>query len=279
MGTNALFDTRTIRAAEAGMIAPIARWCECLHGCVPFRDALSALAAAIKGEAAAVCRVSTGKGRASGSVFYDTAATEGKGPPLDRSYARSVLGSYLDKAKPGMIWYKSMSDEETDPALERFHGARRLTELAVLPLFSDSRHADFLELHFAARPGAVQQALLNIISGTLVHTWANRSPGLFTEASLKERRLRRNAAVTAHLLSMENPAQLSRAEYRVCVLLSKGQPAKRVQSNLGISKSTLRTHLRNIYAKTGACNLTELVYHLVSVDTFSGQLPRRGSAA
>ena len=279
MGTNALFDTRTIQAAEAGMIAPIARWCECLHGCAPFRDALRALAAAINGEAAAVCRVSTGKGRASGSVFFDAAAGEGNGPALDRSFARAVLGGYLDKAKPGLIWYKSMSDQDSDPALDRFHASRRLAELAVIPLSSGRRHTDFLELHFSSRPGAVQQALLNIISDTLVRTWTNRSPGLYTEACLSERRLRRNAEVEAHLLSMENPAQLSRAEYRVCVLLSKGQPAKRVQSDLGISKSTLRTHLRNIYAKTRTSNLTELVYHLVSVDTFAGQSPRRGTAA
>ncbi|MEX0302382.1 MAG: helix-turn-helix transcriptional regulator [Leisingera sp.] len=210
-------------------------------------------------------------------MFFDAAA--GEGPPLDRSFARSVLGGYLDKAKPGLIWYKSMNDQEADPALDRFHAARRLAELAVIPLSLGKRHTDFLELHFASRPGAVQQALLNIVSDTLVRTWTNRSPGLYTEACLTERRLRRNAEVEAHLLSMENPAQLSRAEYRVCVLLSKGQPAKRVQTDLGISKSTLRTHLRNIYAKTRTSNLTELVYHLVSVDTFAGRSPRRGTAA
>ncbi|MBY6067228.1 helix-turn-helix transcriptional regulator [Leisingera aquaemixtae] len=190
-----------------------------------------------------------------------------------------MLGSYLDKAKPGLIWYKSMSDEEADPMLDRFHSARKLVELAVIPLSSGKQHTDFLELHFATRPGAVQQALLNIISGTLVRTWTNRSPGLYAEACLKEQRTGRSAEVQAHLLSMDNPAQLSRAEYRVCVLLSKGQPAKRVQSDLGISKSTLRTHLRNIYAKTQTRNMSELVYQLVSVDTFAGQTPRRNSAA
>nr|WP_254604221.1 helix-turn-helix transcriptional regulator [Leisingera sp. ANG59] len=189
------------------------------------------------------------------------------------------MGSYLDKAKPGAIWYKSMSDEAADPVLDRFHNSRKLVELAVIPLSSGKQHADFLELHFPTRPGAVQQALLNIISGTLVRTWTNRSPGLYAEACLKERRATRDAGVQAHLLSMDNPAQLSRAEYRVCVLLSKGQTAKRVQADLGISKSTLRTHLRNIYAKTQTGNMSELVYQLVSVDSFSGRTPRRGSAA
>lgn len=261
------------------MIAPIARWCECLHGCAPFRDALSGLAAAIKGEAAAICRIPASQGRASGTVIFDRSAGSGNGPPLERSFARSVLGSYLDKAKPGAIWYKSMSGEEADPALDRFHSARKLVELAVIPLSSGKQHTDFLELHFSARPGAVQQALLNIISGTLVRTWTNRSPGLYAEACLREQRAARKDGVQAHLLSMENPAQLSRAEYRVCVLLSKGQPAKRVQSDLGISKSTMRTHLRNIYAKTQTSNMSELVYQLVSVDTFAGQTPRRSSAA
>lgn len=280
MGTSSRsVDAQSILAAETGMIAPVARWCECLHGCAPFKDALGSLTSAINGAAAAVCRLPVNGGQSAGAVYYDSAAGRRGVRVLDRSYAQAVLGTYLDKAKPGLIWYKSMSGQGADPALENFHAARKLAELAVIPLTSGGRTADFLELHFASRPGAVQQALLNMISDTLVHTWENRAPGLYMEACLNNRRAGRSAAIQAHLLSMGNPAQLSRAEYRVCVLLSKGQQADRVQSQLGISKSTLRTHLRNIYAKTGTRNLSELVYQLVSVDAFSGTLASTGRVA
>ncbi|TNC63599.1 helix-turn-helix transcriptional regulator [Rubellimicrobium roseum] len=61
------------------------------------------------------------------------------------------------------------------------------------------------------------------------------------------------------LLSVSNPARLSRAEFRVCVLLSKGLNTSSVCSELSISISTLRTHLRNIFAKTKVTSMAELL--------------------
>lgn len=279
MGTAARFDDfNTIQSAEIGLIAPMARWCECLHGCAPFREALEAIAKAIGAEAAAVCRVSAADGARSGSLFFDGQPAGTGAKRLAQSFAHAVLGTYLGKAKPGMIWYKSMSGRLEEPALEQFHQSRGLTDLAVIPLVSGSGTTDVLEFHFARQPGPMQQALLNMVAGTFVRTWSNRAPGLYMEACLNNRRARA-AAPDAPLLSMENPAQLSRAEYRVCVLLSKGQTAKRVESQLGISKSTLRTHLRNIYAKTGAGNMTELVYRLVSMEGTPPAPMKHGSAA
>lgn len=280
MGTAARFDDfNTIQSAEIGLIAPMARWCECLHGCAPFREALEAITIAIGAEAAAVCRVSSADRVRSGSLFYDCRPAGAGVKRLAQSFAHAVLGTYVDKAKPGMIWYKSMSGHFEDPALENFHQSRGLTDLAVIPLTSGNGATDVLEFHFARQPGPMQQALLNMIAGTFVRTWSNRAPGLYMEACLNNRRARAAAAPDALLLSMENPAQLSRAEYRVCVLLSKGQTAKRVVRQLGISNSTLRTHLRNIYAKTGAGNMSELVYRLVSMEGTAPARVDQGSAA
>lgn len=234
---------------------------------------------AIGAEAAAVCRVSAADSSRSGSLFFDCQPAGAGAKRLVQSFAHSILGSYLDKAKPGMIWYKSMSGHFDDPALEQFHQTRGLTDLAVIPLTSGGGATDVLEFHFARQPGPMQQALLNMISGTFVRTWSNRAPGLYMEACLNNRRARAGAAPDALLLSMDNPAQLSRAEYRVCVLLSKGQTVKGVVRQLGISNSTLRTHLRNIYAKTGAGGMSELVYRLVAMEGAPPARMDQGSAA
>ncbi|MGR3761757.1 helix-turn-helix transcriptional regulator [Roseobacteraceae bacterium NS-SX3] len=257
------------------MIAPVARWCEGLHGRAPIKEALGSIVTALKAEAAALSRAPLDCSRRTTSVVYDTVKVS-SGTALEQSYARALLGDCLGKAKPGLVWYKSAAGAGIAPALDRFHAQRQLAELAVLPLTADGRSTDVLELHFSARPGPVQQALLNIIAGTLVRTWANRTPGLYMEACLRTRPAGRPAAPSSQLLSMDNPAQLSRAEYRVCLMLSEGRGTERVQAQLGISKSTLRTHLRNIYAKTGTNTLNELVRQLVPPEPARRQT---GSAA
>jgi len=280
MGTAAKINTTTaFQIAEIGLISPIARWCECLHGCAPFQEALGAITKAIGAEAAALCRLNLHGADRGRGLYYDQTKSSVRTGDLQQSFAHVVLGGYVAKAKPGMIWYSSLSGNLDSPALEHIHRARGLSDLAVIPLTSGSAETDFLELHFMDHPGPVQQALLNTLSSTLVRTWSNRAPGLYLEACLKTSRTRKPEMPDTHLLSMTNPARLSRAEYRVCVLLSKGQSVKRVSHQLGISASTLRTHLRNIYAKTDIHNMSELVYRLVAMVVIDDENVSRGTAA
>lgn len=65
------------------------------------------------------------------------------------------------------------------------------------------------------------------------------------------------------ILSAENPARLSRAEYRVCLKLSRGRTLESVQFELGVTRATVRTHLRNIYAKTNTTSQPELISRLL----------------
>lgn len=66
------------------------------------------------------------------------------------------------------------------------------------------------------------------------------------------------------ILSFGNPARLSRAEFRLCTLLAAGLSTKQVREELGISQSTLRSHLRQIHAKTGTATLADLLYRLLA---------------
>lgn len=252
------------RAGEIGMIGAIAQWCECLQGRVPLRTAMEQLAHGIDVEAIALTRAPRDHSGELNSLFFDYTTRPGQDDALDRSYARSVLGPYFRQPKPGSVWFKTLTELEVDPRLERFHRRRLLTELAVILLAVEEKSAMFLEMHFSVHRGVGQHALITMCAPTLADTWSRRKPGLMTELILQRSRPNPTPVATAPILSTDNPARLSRAEFRVCLLLSRGLSTKRVCSELRISESTLRSHLRNIYAKTEACSQSELLYLLLS---------------
>ncbi len=251
-------------AGEIGMIGAVAQWCECLHGHAPMKKALVDLADGISAEAVAVARLPRDETARPKVVSHDTLADPQDPRILNRSFARPVLGAYVGKSKPGTIWLSSYVAEDVDPALETFQRRRGLAELAIVPLGSDEKSVDFLEIHYRERLCAADHAVLNMVASTLASTWANRNPGSFIESFLKRREANRASATPGPILGMSNPARLSRAEFRVCLMLSKGLTARRVREELGICRSTLRTHLRNIYLKTETENIAELVYQLIS---------------
>lgn len=263
------FSGLNANATEAGMIGAIAQWCECLHGNAPLTKALAQLVENLGAEAGLLSRASRNRQGETKIISYDRISPRGTRNKLERSFARSVLGPYFDKARPGSTWFKSMIDNDSDPSLETFHARRKMTELVVIPLATSDQTIDFLEFHFVGKPQAHHQALLNMMSETLTRTWQNRAPGLFTDALLRVQTAKTVCQPGVPILSMENPARLSRAEYRVCVMLSRGKSTEGVRIELSISNSTLRTHLRNIYSKTGTHNIAELMYLLMSAVPFA----------
>ena len=75
---------------------------------------------------------------------------------------------------------------------------------------------------------------------------------------------RRRDTERAALLSPENPCGLTRAEWRLCVLVANGLSRARVAKELGITENTIRSHLRNIYSKTELETFHELALHMTS---------------
>ncbi len=254
--------TTASRVDEAAMIEAIACWCECLQGQAPLRGALQKLAEGLGAEAVALTRVANTPGGESRALIHDSKAP--LRDALDRSFAGCVLGRYVGKPKAGTLWLHSMCDTDSDPALTGFQRRRRLSELAVIPLAVEGDSVDFIEMHFAERLAPGAHALLNMMLSTLTRTWARRSPSLFSDVMLRPQTGRAQKPANLPILGINNPAGLSRAEFRICHLLSRGLSTKVVQSELSISDSTLRTHLRNIYAKTGTHSQAELIYQLLS---------------
>jgi DNA-binding CsgD family transcriptional regulator len=256
--------TETRLIAEVGLIGAVAQWCECLHGHDPLHKSLEVLARGVGADIVALARYSRDSTASSRVVAWDRIAAEEGPARTDRGFARSLMGPYFEAARPGSLWFRSMVESGSAADLEEFHLSRHLRELAIVPLQTVPRFIDTVEFHFRDRLRNHQQLILNSLAPVLARTWHNRAQGLFTEAML---RLAPASVDTdlAPLLSAENPARLSRAEYRVSLLLSHGMSTKEVQSELGISESTLRSHLGNLYAKTNCANLSELIFRLKSV--------------
>lgn len=262
------------RKDEIQLIEAIAFWCECLQGKLTLRQGLQMMAESLGSDAVALTRLGRDFGTMGRSIIVDP-RTRGNQDRLARSFAASVLGKYVSQPKPATIWYSSMGDGDGDPVLAAFQRRRGFAELVVIPLTVEEKAVDFLELHFAERLDADRVAKLNTALSTLCRTWARRAPGLFTENIMRPAPAAIPDLDGSVLLGMTNPARLSRAEYRVCVLLSRGLSTKAIQSELAISASTLRTHLRNTYAKTGTQRQVELTVRLLT----SRQMPPETSVS
>jgi DNA-binding CsgD family transcriptional regulator len=254
-------ETRLI--GEVGLIGAVAQWCECLHGRDPLLKSLENLAFGLGADIVALVRYARDGSGSSRVVIWDMTAVNDGARRAERGFARSLMGLYFEAARPGSLWFRSMVESGKAADLEEFHLSRHLRELAIVPLEVVPRFIDTIEFRFRDRLRNHQPLILNSLAPVLARTWHNRAQGLFTEAIL---RLAPAPAATcvAPILSVENPARLSRAEYRVSLLLSHGMSIKEVQSELRISESTLRSHLGNLCAKTNCANLSELIFRLKS---------------
>ena len=246
------------------MTEAIARWCDSLNKKDVIVSALETIAEGLQAEAVALSRMKIETAGSERCITFDRRSENEVGCVLRRSFARSVLGHYFTKQACGTVWLRSLVEEDPDPALSEFHRQRKLSDLVIIPLAASRTAADFLEIHLVDRIAPVDHAVLNAIAPVLSRTWARRDPGLFTELQLTRASVSREAATSGGaILSVENPARLSRAEYRVCLMLSRGLSQDAVQDELGISTSTLRAHLRSIYSKTGTGSQAELFYALL----------------
>lgn len=250
-------------AGKLGLIDAVASWCECLQGRQPLMTVLEELAEGLEAQAVCLSRLSRGPGGSARAVIFNAAQGSARGEKVTRSYAACVLGRYVDRPRTASVWFSSLAEDGADPALTVFQKRARIVETVVVTLTVDSRWTDFLEIHFGARLGSGTIEVLNRVAGTLSRTWANRSPGLFSDAVLASQ-AESKPGFLEPLLSVSNPARLSRAEFRVCLLLSRGLNASALCGELSISPSTLKAHLRSVFAKTGTTSLAELLFQLLS---------------
>ena len=130
--------------------------------------------------------------------------------------------------------------------------------------------AAFTDLLIVSRGAPV---LLADFAAVAVPMWTGRRAGLAIAAIGQLRNLSQPAqavaedVVTGCILSAENPARLTPTEFRVAIGLRDGLSPAAIGTALQMAMPTVRTHLRNIYAKTGLRGMHELTHRLHADNT------------
>ena len=252
---------------ESNVIDAIADWCDALHGDLSLDDAFAALATGLGAEAGMLVRTHLNDFRPIRIAVWDKLAERGSSP-LKVSFADGHFGRHLARPRTASVWLASMHEEDgdADPALDIWQSRRGMVDFAVLVLSSGPTTRDHIELHFTEQVSVAMQSALSVVVPTMARTWASRQVGLVTRTVVNHRIAREAGPVQPAqkmLLGPSNPAKLSRAEFRVCLLLSRGLSALGVAEELAVSEATVRSHLRSIYAKTETSGLAELVFNLL----------------
>lgn len=251
----------------------VATWCGGLHGAMPLGDALKSLAIGLGASAAAISRHHH---RTEEQPRLVCGFSDGFRVALQESYCGAVLDYQFGRAKAGSLWF--LGEMAEDPlwnetrALDHWVCANRVAEIAVIPMSVTRQSVDYIEFHFDEPLTRERQAEIAALVPTIERSWNGRKPGLVARTMTDGRALlAHNSADSvrprwdAPILGMSNPAGLSRAEFRVCLLLSRGLSVKGVSEELGLSENTVRSHLRSIYGKTETSSLSELIYLIMSV--------------
>ena len=180
-----------------------------------------------------------------------------------RSVAGVVLGAHLHSAMPGKVWLAS--EVSLDPETQSKLREAGIAEVAIVPLENGPAHSDFLEIAFAAPIAAHDRMLLDILCPAIAEAWQGRSPGAV--AAMMAGRVSRVAQQRAPtedkpILDIDNPAGLTRSEFQVCVMIHEGRLPDDIARALNVKITTLRSHMRAIYNKTGVSGQVELVHRL-----------------
>ncbi len=180
------------------------------------------------------------------------------------------LASYLRDTRlnalvPGSIWRLSRLRQETSfarsSAAAEWNKRPEVNEVSLVILHANTEQIDAIEMIFDQPPKLHPQLHPSLVTIALAEAWALRVKGL------AGRIIRSNGRSQAmperylggDILTAANPCGLSRAELRVCELLAIGTKAKDIAATLELSVPTIRTHLRNIYAKTSTSGQLELI--------------------
>jgi DNA-binding NarL/FixJ family response regulator len=245
----------------------IVSWCEALGGAISLQAALTELAAGLGAEAGVIVRTQMNDNHPVRIAQCDL--THGVPVrPLQRSFADSYFGPLIYRARAATIWQARLhADDATgDPSLGEWQAARRMKEMVVLVLSSGPQTRDHIELHFREALSHDTETTLALMLPDMVRVWASRRVGLVTRSIINHRTTDAggfHAGRKANVLGSDNPMRLSRAEFRVCLLLSNGLMLQAVARELALSEATVRSHLRNIYQKTACGSLAELVFKLI----------------
>jgi DNA-binding CsgD family transcriptional regulator len=253
-------------APTTGLLKATAVFAQAAQGNLDLFDALRQTSQFTDAEFVSISRIKLKYGLVSAKVLSCDGADQRKKNlrKVDASFAPAILGDDLLRAKAGTVWFGNLHSMADHEALNELYKSAQLSETACIVLEKRNDSVDCLELHFGHTIAASMASFLEPLGQVLSDCWSNRAIGRFAEAKLTGAKVKSTKRPLKIILSVENPCRLSRAEYRMCSLLARGLNNKALVSELGITMPTLRTHLRNIYAKTETTCQSELIHALLA---------------
>jgi len=256
---------------DAGLsLKAIARWSEALQKHDRLEEAIDLVARTVGAELSLMLRFTANNRRPARLCVSGALAARFTAHPEAGEFSRLMLADYMAAARTGSVWVLSEHDRDaTDragPNTARWMARAHIRDAVTVVLGRDEAATDLLEMQFTARLTRARLDFIRVFAASLADSWGRRQHGLVPDL-LRHRRqhltlLARHDAET-DLLDPSNPAGLTRSEYRVCLLLKRGLRPAAVRKELGVSQSTLRTHLRHIYAKTENEGQVDLVFRLL----------------
>lgn len=256
-------------------------WVETLHGRGDLLTALDLLVGLMNGQRGVLLRLHLDVAAQTTMAQIDRG---GAGRPAagKLSFSQYLLGHGIGQAQPGSVWLLSEVAPELavrDRLADRISVAHPQTrEVMAAVLEPRQRTADIVEIHFTRGLAPREAETLGMLVGIVSRAWRHRNGNMFPAAEPGRVAPAPAEQVAGNILGPENPAGLSRSEYRVCSLVCRGMNAKRISDSLRISESTVRSHLRSIYAKTGSAGHAQLMYRLLGTGPGAALDGARGGA-
>lgn len=243
--------------------ALITDWNAALAGHFPLQDVLQILVRQTEARNIALYRMTPSKVLpiATAARSYDATMPEHSSGALARILRAQQPGSL----EPGSVWLlKDIAEGagfESSPAAREWAGRPDILQVCLVVLEVSEDQADFIEMTFDTPPRPSPELPVSIVTQALADAWSLRSPGLVARVIRNYGRSRGPAETDSrgNILGADNPFALSRAEVRVAHLLLAGAKPKEIAEALKVSIPTVRSHLRNLYAKTETSGQLELV--------------------
>lgn len=188
----------------------------------------------------------------------------------DHAFADAVCGDWTGQLKEGAaVLHSELLDgrQVGDARLSQWLHHKNIRDIGVLCVAADGRKRDLIELHFQTRPTPHWSTICSLQGPFFADVYVGRRQGLMLETLLQGGRTASRPdrdATQAAILSSSNPAGLTRCEWGICALIANGLSRDGIADELGVKPSTVQTHLRNIYAKTGRERFHALALQLVS---------------
>lgn len=188
-------------------------------------------------------------------------------PPNSHELTNPVLPAVPEFVNGGSIW--TMQDLRFDDRPEEDSPWHRLSirygfhDLWTIVLESSPSHVDLIEFFVGetlSTRGRSFAYVLTLAANALSDIWSRRPSG-YVARHLDRTRTSEIARIP--LLSYENPLGLTKSEFRICDKFVKGHSIKRIALSLQVSPHTVRSHLRNIYLKTGTNSQRALIVLLL----------------